>query len=107
MTHILQTQEASEQEAVSRIPPKNRVLAGELFEMLERRKKAKSVEEIRHIAIQYNLDPDALDRLARVVNTPSVIPGTRRKVVGENGEERDTMLVSYFIHQRATDALGN
>lgn len=103
MRHILQTQEASEQQAASRVPPKNRILAGELFEILERRK---SVEEIRHIALQYNLDPDALDRLVRVVNTPSVIPGTRRKVVGENGEERDTMLVSHFIHQRVTDALG-
>lgn len=103
MRHILQTQEASEQQAASRVPPKNRILAGELFEILERRK---SVEEIRHIALQYNLDPDALDRLVRVVNTPSVMPGTRRKVVGENGEERDTMLVSHFIHQRVTDALG-
>lgn len=99
----MQTQEASEQQAASRVPPKNRILAGELFEILERRK---SVEEIRHIALQYNLDPDALDRLVRVVNTPSVMPGTRRKVVGENGEERDTMLVSHFIHQRVTDALG-
>lgn len=95
MRHILQTQEASEQQATSRVPPKNRILAGELFEILERRKTARSVEEIHQIAMQYNLDPEALDRLTRVVNTPSVIPGTRRKAVGENGEERDTMLVSH------------
>ena len=94
MKRILQTRQVSEQQAMSHATPRNHILASELAGLLESRKSSKSLEEIRQMASRYNLDVEVLERLAKTINTPTVIPGSRRKVVGENGEERDIMLVS-------------
>ena len=51
-------------------------------------------EELRKLAARHNVDAEVLERLARVVNTPSEVEGSRRKVVDEEGQERWTVLVS-------------
>ena len=49
---------------------------------------------MRKLASRHNIDAEVLERLARVVNTPSEVEGSRRKVVDEEGQERFTVLVS-------------
>ena len=93
MKRVLQSREASEQQAASYAPPRNRLRASELVDALEQRKAARSREELQEIARKYNMDANVLERIGRFTNTPSIIEGSRRKVVDEEGKERYTLLV--------------
>ena len=100
MQRLLQSRQASEAEAASHAPPRNRLLASALFDALEARKRLsvseRSPEELKKLAARHNVDAEVLERLSKVVNTPSEVEGSRRKVVDEEGQERYTVLVSYF-----------
>ncbi|KAL5533310.1 hypothetical protein ACEPAF_5086 [Sanghuangporus sanghuang] len=95
MKHVLQSRQTSEEEAASYTPPRNRLRASELFSVLEARKTSHSPNQLQEVARQYNVDLDVLERLARFVNTPSIIEESRRKVIDEEGKERFTVLVAW------------
>ena len=93
MKQVLQSRQASEEEAASYTPPKNRLRASELFSAFETRKSIQSQTQLQEIADEYNIDLDVLERLGQFVNTPSTREESRRKVVDEEGKERFTVLV--------------
>ena len=96
MKRVLESRSLSEQQAASHTPPRNRLIASELYDLLERRKYSQSTEELKNLAQQYNMDIEVLKRLTRFVNTPTPLEETRQKVTDEEGQERFTVVVSFI-----------
>ena len=69
MRQVLQSREASEQEASASQPPRNRLLASALADALQERRHLadRSPESLRKLASRHNVDAEVLERLARVV----------------------------------------
>ena len=103
MKRVLESGSLSEQQAASHAAPRNRVIASELFDLLERRKNSRSADELKSLAEQHNVDVEVLERLTRSVNTPSPIEGSRQKVVDEEGQERYTVVVSTLLIPKLND----
>jgi len=95
MKDMLRSRDISEQQAASSTSTRNRLRAGSLFDLLEERKFAKSREEVVSMAEKYDVDKNVLERVALTVNSPSVVEGSLRKVVGEDGEERETVQATW------------
>ena len=94
MQHLLKSREISEQQAASSQPTKNRILAGDLHSLLTDRKSVMSTQEMESLAGRFTMDVDVLERLSRVVNSPSIDPRSRKYVKEEGGSERLIMTVS-------------
>ena len=100
MQHVLRSREASEQQASSHTPTKNRMTAGMLFNLLEQKKSVSSRSEISELARQYDIEVDVLERVAAFATSPSTVEGSMRKVVEEDGRERFTTLVRTTLVSR-------
>ncbi|KAH8117475.1 hypothetical protein DFH11DRAFT_1504699 [Phellopilus nigrolimitatus] len=99
--HVLHSRDVSEQQATSHAATRNRILASELFDLLEHKKSTASLNELIKLANRYDMDVDVLERLGAFANTPSIVEGSRQKVLEEDGRERFTtlvrpLLVSFF-----------
>ena len=66
MKRVLESRSLSEQQAASHAPPRNRVIASELFDLLERRKNSRSADELKSLAEQHNVDVEVLEALEGV-----------------------------------------
>ncbi|THH03853.1 hypothetical protein EW145_g5955 [Phellinidium pouzarii] len=95
MKNILRSRDVSEQQASSHTPTRNRMLAGMLFDLLEQRKSVRSKDELSKLADRYDIDLDVMERLAAFTNTPSIVEGSRRKLLEDDGQERFTMLAGW------------
>ncbi|CAE6436990.1 unnamed protein product [Rhizoctonia solani] len=93
--NMIRAREESEQMAASNTMPPNRALALSLSDLLDARKSAKSTQEIGEIAKSYGMDAQTLQSVARFINTPSVDPKNVTRVVGNDGEEKTTMVASW------------
>lgn len=94
LKEIHQKREASELEAASFKPIRNRLHASTLTELLDERKNVSSAAEMAELAKKYNVDLQVLERLARFVNSPSIGEKTvTRTVDHEDGMEKITMQV--------------
>jgi hypothetical protein len=93
MRNMLRSQQISEQQASSSTSTHNRVLAGELVDLFEERKFAKSRQDAERVAQKYGVDVEVLESVAKNVTSPSILEGSRRTIVDEDGEERVTMTV--------------
>jgi len=91
-THqLFKSRRESEHEAASPRPVHNRLHAATLSELLDKRKSAKSAQDVEQLAKQYDIDIAKLEKLARFVNTPSVQRGTAVRTVEKDGEESIVM----------------
>jgi hypothetical protein len=61
--------------------------ASALYELLDARKSVRSRKELEDLAEQYSIDVPTLEKLAKVVNTPSIGEQSTVRSV-EDGEER-------------------
>lgn len=95
---MLQSQQLSEKQASSSTSTRNRILAGNMVDVLEERKFIATRKELERLAEKNDLDVDVLESVAQCVSSPSILEGSRRTVVDEDGEERVTMLVSTQLH---------
>ncbi|GLB35352.1 hypothetical protein LshimejAT787_0209170 [Lyophyllum shimeji] len=86
----------SEHEAASPRPVHNRLHAAALSELLDKRKDARSVQDVEQLAKQYNIDVAKLEHLAQFVNTPSVQSGTVVRTVEKDGQE-SVMMTAVWI----------
>ena len=93
MKRVLHSRDISEQQASSHSSTKNRMTAGMLFDLLEQRRSITSRSELSSLVGRYDIEPAVLERVATIVNTPSVAEGSRRKILEDDGRERWTMLV--------------
>ncbi|KAF8061530.1 hypothetical protein FPV67DRAFT_283858 [Lyophyllum atratum] len=84
---LFKSRTESELEAASPVPIRNRLHAATLSELLDKRKSAKSAQDVERLAEQYNIDVAKLEKLARFVNTPSIQSGTAVRIVEKDGEE--------------------
>lgn len=94
MQHIIRSREASEQQAASTSPTRNHILASSLAQLLDERKYASTQAELATLVSRYAMDVDVLERLAGTVNIPSIDDDTRQRVIGNDGDERFTVVVS-------------
>ncbi|KAL0947114.1 hypothetical protein HGRIS_013249 [Hohenbuehelia grisea] len=92
-TRMLNSRKQFEQEldASQGIPPRNRLPAYALSELLDARKSAISQAAINDLAVKYNIDPEKLELLGRTVNSPSVDPSTTVKSVDKEENESVSM----------------
>ncbi|KAI5123297.1 hypothetical protein M0805_009318 [Coniferiporia weirii] len=95
MRHILHSRDVSEQQASSLTSTKNRMTAGVLYDLLELRKSVKSQAELSKLASRYDIDSEVLESLLAFANTPSIVEGSRRKILEEDGRERFTTLACW------------
>ncbi|KAG6919984.1 hypothetical protein DXG01_013333 [Tephrocybe rancida] len=77
----------SELEASSTIPVHNRLHAASLSDLLDKRKSARSVQDVEGLAKQYGIDATKLENLARFVSSPSVKSGSEKRTAEKDGEE--------------------
>lgn len=95
-------QAEAEAEAASGGSAQNRLLAASLAELLEARKTVADRTGLEALAKRYHMDVAKLERLGRVVNTPSIDENTVVRTTDKHGEESVTMVVSLpkLAHQR-------
>ncbi|KAJ3531944.1 hypothetical protein NMY22_g7945 [Coprinellus aureogranulatus] len=87
VNRLFQSRAASESEASSLKPLHNHLYAGSLHELLDARKSVTSRRDLESLARKYNLDVEKLEKLSRVVNSPSVDSRLNVKTVDTNGDE--------------------
>ena len=102
MKRMLDTRQASEQQAASRMT-RNRVTADVLAYLLERRTMPTTDQSIKDLAEQCGMDLATLEDVAKYVNYPTVAEGSVVRVVGKDGEERVTMKVSFAFAHSCTE----
>ncbi|CCL99234.1 uncharacterized protein FIBRA_01249 [Fibroporia radiculosa] len=85
----------SEAEATSAKPTRNRLVAASITELLQERKSLTTQEELEKLAERYGIDVEALENLARFVNSPSVDKDSVRRTVNEDGIESLTMKATW------------
>jgi hypothetical protein len=61
--------------------------ASTLSELLDRRKAARSTQELEKLCEEYGIKPSKLESLARFVNSPSINSATIRPIAGKSEEE--------------------
>lgn len=61
--------------------------ASTLSELLDRRKAARSTQELEKLCEEYGIEPSKLESLARFVNSPSINSATIRPIAGKSEEE--------------------
>lgn len=88
LARALRSQEQSELDAQLARPPPNKLHAAALAALLDELREAPSRADEDALAARYGLAPELMQRLRRVINSPSV--GETVKVVVD-GEERPTM----------------
>ncbi|KAG6832414.1 hypothetical protein H0H87_001574 [Tephrocybe sp. NHM501043] len=84
---LFKSRSESESEAASLSLVHNRLHAASLSDLLDRRKSAKSTQEVNVLAKQYGIDAAKLENLARFVSSPSVHSGSEMRTVEKDGEE--------------------
>lgn len=94
MQRLLSSQNISEQQASAHAMTRNRLTSGMLYNLLNERKSLASKDELLKLAQKYDIDVDVLERVATYANIPSVLKGSERKVVEDDGQERVTYIVS-------------
>ncbi|EAU88136.2 hypothetical protein CC1G_03808 [Coprinopsis cinerea okayama7 len=87
INRLFQSRLASEEEASSLKPSKNRLFASSLHDLLNERKAAQTRQDLDKLARKYDVDVDKMERLARFLSTPSVDQALSVKNVDKNGEE--------------------
>ncbi|KAG5644989.1 hypothetical protein DXG03_007266 [Asterophora parasitica] len=90
-SRLFQSRTESEHEASSPLPVHNRLHAATLSELLDKRKGAKSVQDVERLANEYGIDASKLENLARFVTSPSVQSGSAVRTVEKDGEESVVM----------------
>jgi hypothetical protein len=77
---------------------RNRVSAPGLVTLLQRRQELGArATELGREAERTGIDPAVLERVARYVNAPAVLPGSERKRIDEDGVEQVERLVGYVL----------
>ncbi|KAG5635131.1 hypothetical protein H0H81_012344 [Sphagnurus paluster] len=92
---LFQSRLESEHEASSHVPIHNRLHAPTLSELMDKRKAAKSTQDIERLAREYGIESTKLESLSRFITSPSVHSGTAQRTVEKDGEETFTMTVRY------------
>ncbi|KAG8217472.1 hypothetical protein J3R82DRAFT_5617 [Butyriboletus roseoflavus] len=95
MQNMYRSRIRSEAEAASLQSAKNRLLASSLTELLEARKSITESVELETLAKVHHIDTAILQRLGRVVNTPSIDESTVVRTTDERGEESLTMMAHW------------
>ncbi|KAG8822955.1 hypothetical protein FRC19_004910 [Serendipita sp. 401] len=83
MTHLVRMQELSESASTTSGKSTD---AYSLSQLLEERKYARTVEDANQLAKKYNLDPELVQRLSKIVNTPTL--GRETTLNMKDGERR-------------------
>ncbi|KAK7466953.1 hypothetical protein VKT23_004017 [Stygiomarasmius scandens] len=92
-THqMLESRLRSEQEAFSMQPSPDRVQAATLTYLLDKRKTLTSKDEIRDLTQKYGIEVEKLESVARHVSSPSIQSGGIVKTVGQDGEEKVSVM---------------
>jgi hypothetical protein len=65
--------------------------------VLEKRLEVRSEHELRRLANEHNMDVNALERVARYVNVPSIKEGSEKQEVDREG---NTTFVSKLVRNR-------
>ncbi|KAK1232982.1 hypothetical protein PQX77_003896 [Marasmius sp. AFHP31] len=89
---LLESRLRADQEASSSIPARNRVSAPTLSTLLDRRKSARSQDEVDALVQKYGIDPAKFGAVSRYVNSPSIQGGSTLRTVGKDGEENVSVL---------------
>ncbi|KAG6813627.1 hypothetical protein H0H92_009244 [Tricholoma furcatifolium] len=90
-TQLFQSSAESEHEASSTSPVHNRLHSTTLSDLLDKRKAARSPQDVERLAKQFGIDAAKLESLARFVSSPSVQSGTEQRTVEKDGEESITI----------------
>jgi len=69
----------------------NQIYAANLSELLDKRKAAKSTQDLERLGKEYGIDVAKLESLARFVTSPSVNGATAKKTVDKDGQEHLTI----------------
>ncbi|EJD53056.1 hypothetical protein AURDEDRAFT_180637 [Auricularia subglabra TFB-10046 SS5] len=101
LARALRSQEQSEVDAQLARPPPNKLHAAALAALLDEVREAPSRDDEDALAVRYGVDPALLQRLLRVINSPSV--GETVKVVVD-GEERLTMSAEWVSKSKFASA---
>ncbi|KAG6866102.1 hypothetical protein C0991_008854 [Blastosporella zonata] len=91
-TQLFKSRSESEHEASSTSPVHNRLHAASLTDLLDKRKSAKSIQDVERLAKQYGIDAAKLESLARFVSSPSVQSGSEIRTVEKEGGEESVMI---------------
>ncbi|KZV91101.1 hypothetical protein EXIGLDRAFT_770263 [Exidia glandulosa HHB12029] len=83
----------SEDEGARTRPPRNKLHASALAQLLDELRDLRTNDEVAQLAERYNMDLDVLERLAQVVNTPSIDRAERTVV---DGQQRLVMNASWI-----------
>jgi crotonobetainyl-CoA:carnitine CoA-transferase CaiB-like acyl-CoA transferase len=96
-SRMFESRSKSEMEAASAQPIHNRLHAMALSELLDKRKSAKTREDVVRLAKEYGIDVGKLESLTRFVSSPSVEGGSAVRIVDKEGNESLTMKVCIFL----------
>jgi len=79
--------ESRARSAAATEPAKNQLYASVLTDLLDRRKGARSRDDLEKVAREFNIDVAKLETLARFVNSPSINSASIRPVAGKSEED--------------------
>ena len=77
-------------------PAKNQLYASVLSVLLDRRKGARSCQDLETLAREFSIDVAKLETLARFVNSPSINSASIRPVAGKSEEDGFMATVSAY-----------
>ena len=84
----------SKSELSSSQPAKNTLYAFMLSDLLDKRKSARSKQDLEELSKEFKVEIGALDRLTRFVNSPSIDSSSIRPAKGKSEEEGFVATVS-------------
>ena len=93
---LFESRAKPEFEALSPQLSKNHLYSSTLTELLNQRKSAHTQKDLEKLSLEFGIEPDKLESLARFVTSPSVV-GTAPHFVGEDGEGSMTTVRHLFI----------